>query len=213
MPSLRVVLAEDHPIMRVGIRRLLERSKEPQIEIVGEAENGKQALDLVKEMEPDVLLLDVEMPEMSGDQVARALSEEGSEIPILALSGHNESSYIIRMLTSGAAGYMTKEEAPAKLVEAIVEVSQGRKAWLSPRIAEKMGLTGLLSTDRPAVSLSRSEKNILRLVACGTPVWKMAEELGLSPEELDQKLDEIKRKLGSKTRLEAAILALRDGLI
>ena len=113
----RVVLADDHPKVRAGIRNLLEKASD--IEIVGEAGDGEEALRLIEEVSPDVLLLDVEMPLMNGLEVARRLKEEGSPVRIVVLSAYNEHQYIHRMLDNGAERYLTKEEAPEKIVRAV----------------------------------------------------------------------------------------------
>jgi DNA-binding NarL/FixJ family response regulator len=113
----RVVLAEDHPKVRAGIRTLLEKASD--IEIVGEAGDGEEALRLIDSLSPDVLLLDVEMPLMNGIEVARRLKEEGSPVRILVLSAYNDRQYVHKMMESGVAGYLTKEEAPDKIVRAV----------------------------------------------------------------------------------------------
>ena len=118
----RVVLAEDHPKVRAGIRTLLEKASD--IEIVGEAGDGEEALRLIDEYSPDVLLLDVEMPLMNGIEVARRLKEEGSPVRILVLSAYHDRQYVHRMMESGAAGYLTKEEAPEKIVRAVRGIAQ-----------------------------------------------------------------------------------------
>jgi DNA-binding NarL/FixJ family response regulator len=124
MKTTRVVLADDHPIMRASIRRLLERAGD--IEVVGEASNGLETIHMVEELEPDVLLLDVEMPGMKGFEVARRLQAAGAAVRILALSAYDDKQYILAMLASGATGYLTKEEAPQSIIRAVHEVVEGR---------------------------------------------------------------------------------------
>jgi DNA-binding NarL/FixJ family response regulator len=124
MKTTRVVLADDHPIVRASIRRLLEKAGD--IVVVGEASDGIETIRLVKELAPDVLLLDVEMPGMKGYEVARRLQAAGAPVRILALSAYDDKQYILAMLASGATGYLLKEEAPLTIVRAVREVVRGR---------------------------------------------------------------------------------------
>jgi DNA-binding NarL/FixJ family response regulator len=124
MKITRVVLADDHPIVRASIRRLLEKAGD--IEVVGEAGDGIETIRLVEELSPDVLLLDVEMPGIKGFEVARRLRAAGATVRILALSAYDDKQYILAMLASGAAGYLTKEEAPQTIIHAVHEAVEGR---------------------------------------------------------------------------------------
>ena len=130
MKTTRVVLADDHPIVRASIRRLLERAGD--IEVVGEASNGLETIHMVEELDPDVLLLDVEMPGMKGFEVARRLQAAGAAVRILALSAYDDKQYILAMLASGATGYLTKEEAPQAIIRAVREVVEGRAGQEKP---------------------------------------------------------------------------------
>jgi DNA-binding NarL/FixJ family response regulator len=130
MKTTRVVLADDHPIVRASIRRLLERAGD--IEVVGEASNGLETIHMVEELDPDVLLLDVEMPGMKGFEVARRLQAAGAAVRILALSAYDDKQYILAMLASGATGYLTKEEAPQAIIRAVREVVEGRAGQENP---------------------------------------------------------------------------------
>lgn len=136
LETTRVILADDHPKVRAGIRNLLEKA--PDIEIIGEAGDGEEALRLVEDLSPDVLLLDVEMPLMTGVEVARRLKEEGSSVRILALSAYQDRQYIQGMLANGASGYLTKEEVPEKIVRAVRGVARGEEEWVSRRAANRL---------------------------------------------------------------------------
>lgn len=132
----RVLLADDHPWVRKGMRNILQRN--PDIEVVGEASNGLQAIEMVEKLSPDILLLDMEMPVLDGTQVAARLRELDSSVQILVLSAHDDQQYIQSMLDAGAAGYLIKEEVPEILIEAVKGVARGERGWVSQRVAEKL---------------------------------------------------------------------------
>jgi DNA-binding NarL/FixJ family response regulator len=134
--TTRVVLAEDNDIVRRGIRKLLNKAID--IEVVGEAKNGIEALRLVKEMQPDILVLDVEMPLLNGIEVAQQLKIENRKTRILVLSAYDDRQYIREMLEHGAAGYLLKDEASERIVEAVQGVAQGNIGWLSPQVETKL---------------------------------------------------------------------------
>jgi DNA-binding NarL/FixJ family response regulator len=129
-------LADDHPLVRRAIRNLIENA--PDIEVIGEASNGPEALRLVQELTPDVLLLDMEMPGLNGVEVARRLQATQSQVRILALSAYTDKEYILGALASGVEGYLTKEEAAQTLVMAVRQVAGGAQGWVSRRVAAKI---------------------------------------------------------------------------
>lgn len=131
MEITRVLLADDHPRVRAGIRNLLEKASD--IEVIGEAGDGEEALKLAEDLSPDVLLLDMEMPQMSGVEVARKLRDQGSPVRIVVLSAYHDRQYIKAMLSTGASGYLTKDEAPEKIVRAVRSAAHEQDAWGSLR--------------------------------------------------------------------------------
>jgi len=133
MGKTRVLIADDHAIMRVGIKNILIRSSE--IDVVGEAANGAEALKLVHELRPDVLILDMEMPVMDGIETARRLQAMNSPVRILVLSAYDDRQYILEMLNLGASGYLIKDEAPEVIVDAVQGVANGDKGWISRKAA------------------------------------------------------------------------------
>jgi two-component system, NarL family, invasion response regulator UvrY len=133
MEPIRVVLADDHPLIRAGIRNILHKTSD--IKVVGEANNGYEALALVHSLSPDILLLDMEMPGMKGVEVAEELENTGADVPILVLSAYEEKQFIIGVLSTGAAGYLTKEEAPEKIIQAVRGIASGETGWVSPKIS------------------------------------------------------------------------------
>jgi DNA-binding NarL/FixJ family response regulator len=136
MSITQVVVADDSTIIREGIRRLLRKA--PDIEVIGEASDGFEALSLVKEHRPDVLILDVEMPRLNGLEVAYQLREDGVNIRILVLSAYDDLQYIRQMLLNGAAGYLVKDEAPEQIVEAVRGIAKGQTGWVSPKVKAKL---------------------------------------------------------------------------
>jgi DNA-binding NarL/FixJ family response regulator len=135
---IRVILADDHVVVRIGIRNLLSRSTD--ISVIGEASNGVEAIQLVDELKPDVLLLDMEMPELDGVEVARRLRAAKAPVKILALSAYNDKQYILSMFDQGAAGYLTKDEAPEKIIEAVRGVAAGEQGWMSRKVAARLAV-------------------------------------------------------------------------
>lgn len=136
MGKIRVVIADDHAIMRVGIRNILSRSNE--ICVIGEASNGAEAIQLISELTPDVLVLDMEMPVMDGVEVARQLQSKGAPVRILVLSAYDDRQYIQEMLNLGAAGYLIKDEAPEVIVDAVQGIANGEKGWISRKAAVRL---------------------------------------------------------------------------
>ncbi len=135
--KIRVLITEDNMIIRMGIRRLLKRS--PDIEVVGDASNGKEALQLLDQAEADVLLLDVEMPGVNGIEVARILKARASPKPrILVLSAYDDQEYIREMFINGASGYLLKDEAPDKIIEAVRGIAFGVDGWVSPQVGMRL---------------------------------------------------------------------------
>lgn len=137
MGKIRVVIADDHAIMRVGIRNILSRSK--AISVIGEASNGAEAITLLDEVNPDVLILDMEMPVMDGVEVARRLQESKSPVKILVLSAYDDRQYIVEMLNMGAKGYLIKDEAPEVIVDAVIAIANGEDGWISRKAAARLG--------------------------------------------------------------------------
>jgi DNA-binding NarL/FixJ family response regulator len=136
MAVTRVILAEDNKNIRAGIRRLLTRARD--IEVVGEAENGIDTLKLVNELNPDVLLLDVEMPLLNGIEVTQRMLKRKSTAHILVLSSYDDREYIQAMLANGVSGYLIKDEAPRRILEAVRGVARGETGWFSSQVSNQI---------------------------------------------------------------------------
>jgi DNA-binding NarL/FixJ family response regulator len=209
MTTIRVILADDHPVTRDGIRNLLQRAS--GIEVVGEADNGTEALRLIEELTPDVLLLDMEMPGLKGIDVARQLKAGSSPVRILALSAYDDKQYILELLASGAAGYLVKEEAPEAIIEAVRGVAHGQQGWVSRRIAAQM--MAWTREEPPKTNLTEREMGVLRLVAAGKTNQEIGLALGISDKTVEKHLEAIFGKLGVASRVEAAVWAVRAGWV
>src|SRR5512134_1949593 len=173
MATTRVVLADDHPVVRSGIRNLLEKAS--GIGVVGEASGGEEALRLAETLLPDVLLLDMEMPDLKGVEVAQKLREMGSPVRILALSAYDDRQYILELLANGASGYLVKEEVPETIIEAVRGVARGEQGWVSRRVASQMA-DWLHSDVQGKMGLTTREVEVLRLVVAG----KTNQEIGIA---------------------------------
>jgi DNA-binding NarL/FixJ family response regulator len=211
MPSTRVLLVDDHPVVRAGIKNLLEQA--PDIEVVGEASTGREGLKLVEELEPDILLLDMEMPDISGNEVAQRLQELGSSVRILALSAHDDKQYIQELLSSGAAGYLIKEEVPEIIVEAVRGVARGERGWVSRRVAAQMSTWMQDEEQNSRRGLTSREIQVLQAVVAGKTNQEIGLSLGISEKTVEKHLEGVFAKLEVASRVEAAVRAVREGWI
>jgi DNA-binding NarL/FixJ family response regulator len=209
MNKIRVLLVDDHPVVRGGIRGLIET--DDQIQVVGEAASGHEALEMVVELQPDVVLLDMEMPDLSGVEVARRLQDSRSGARVLALSAYDDPQYIRGLLSSGAAGYLTKDEAPEFILEAINGVWRGQDGWLSRRVAARMSIW--TRDDAEQHGLTNRELEVLQTIVDGKTNQEAGLTLGISDKTIEKHLESIYRKLGVSSRVEAAVLAVREGIL
>lgn len=210
MSPTSVLLVDDHPVVRAGIRQLLEKAHD--IIVVGEASNGDEALHLVDELSPEVLLLDMEMPGLNGNEVAQKLQASGSPVRILALSAHDDKQYIQELLANGAAGYLIKEEVPEAIVEAVRGVARGELGWVSRRVAAQMSSWMREETDE-RMGLTGREVQVLRAVVAGKTNQEIGLELGISEKTVEKHLEGVFNKLDVASRVEAAVHAVREGLV
>lgn len=211
--QIRVVLSDDHPIVRAGIRQMLDVA--PDILVIGEACNGVEAYELTKSMEPDVLLLDMEMPQMNGIEVARKLRAENRQVRILALSAYDSPDFIQGILDSGAYGYLTKEELPETIVEAVRGVASGKKDWLSSRARSRMEALQKASENSQTrmAELSEREREVLKYIAQGCDNLTIAESLFISERTVKNHASSIYSKMGFHSRAEAVAWAWENGIV
>lgn len=215
MSKIRVLLADDHTIVRAGIKALLE--KQSDIEVVGETADGKETLRQVEFIQPDVVVMDIAMPNMNGLEATAAISQKFPQVKVLALTMHEEEEYFFEVLRAGAQGYVLKDAAPAELVSAIRSVNEGRP-FLTPRVTRllvddylKRVESGDRSTDRNG--LTDRELEVLKLIAAGNTNQEIAEMLHLSINTVQVHRSHIMDKLDLHNRTELIKYALRRGLI
>jgi len=210
MSMIRVLLVDDHPVVRLGIRHLLEG--QPDIVVVGEAGDGFEAMDMVKKLSPDVLLLDMEMPGMNGYDVVNQLKAEGISIPILVLSAYDDRQYIQELLRSGASGYLVKEELPETLIEAVRGVARGERGWVSRRVAVQM-TNWMMKSGEEIQKLTAREVDVIKGVVAGKTNQEIGFQLDISEKTVEKHLRSVFHKLQVTSRVEAAVRAVQAGLV
>jgi two-component system, NarL family, nitrate/nitrite response regulator NarL len=213
-PAIRVLVADDHAIVRSGIRHVLEG--EPGFIVVGEASNGAEALALAEQLQPDVAVLDISMPGVSGLQTASELRRRWPDTRVLVLSMHDNSEYVLESLRAGVHGYLLKDSAAAELGAAIRAVCRG-ESFFSPPIARHLGpaVRGELEGGpRSALAqLSGRERQVLVGVAGGRTNKEIAQELGISHRTVESHRESLMRKLDVYTVAGLTKIALEEGLL
>jgi len=210
--SLKILLADDHRIVCDGLRSLLER--EPDMEVIAEAHDGRSAVSLARELRPDVVVMDVGMPDLNGIEAARKISAARRDVKLIALSMHSDKRFVAGMLRAGAAAYVLKECAFEELAAAIRAVTAGR-TYLSPAVADLLVgdyLRRLSSKDGLAPELTPREREVLQLIAEGHTTKAIAERLGVSVKTVDTHRQNMMRRLGMHTVAELTKYAVREGL-
>jgi len=214
MSKLRLLLVDDHEIVRAGLRMLF--MAEPDMEVVGEVGSGEEALRAVRELNPDVVLMDVVMPGLSGIEATRRLKEANPDVEVLALTMHEDEQYFFEMLCAGAAGYVPKRAAPDDLVSAIRVVSQGN-VFLYPTVAKLLVKDFLERTETGSPSMTQEltprEREVLTYIAEGFTNREIAEALVISIKTVDRHRENIMHKLNLHNRVELVKYAIEKGLI
>jgi two-component system, NarL family, response regulator NreC len=214
MSKIRLLLVDDHEIVRAGLRMLF--MAEPDMTIVGEAGSGQEALDLVSELRPDVVIMDVAMPGMTGIEATRQIKEAHPGSAVLALTMYEDEQYFFEMLHAGAAGYIPKRAAPDDLVAAIRVVSQGNVflyASLARYLVNEVLNQPGADSPAPREKLTAREHEILSSIAEGHTNREIAEKLVISPKTVDRHRENIMRKLNMHNRVELVRYAIEKGLI
>jgi len=210
--TLRIFLADDHSVMRQGLRALV--AAQADMDVVGEADNGRTALLKATELQPDVIVMDVTMPELNGIQVTERLKRVCQKIKVLVLTAHDDSGYLRQLLEVGASGYVLKKVAAEELINAIRVVAAGG-VYIDPTLAEKVvsGYVGRrrLRGAQPSNELSEREAEVLRLVAWGYTNKEIAAYLSISVKTVESHKGNLMEKLDLKSRVEVVRYALRQG--
>jgi DNA-binding NarL/FixJ family response regulator len=214
MPPIRLMLADDHEIVRAGLRMLL--GVQPDIEIVAEVSSGAEAIELAQIHQPDVILMDVAMPNMNGMEATRAIKTHCPSVAVLALTIHEEEDYFFRMLDAGASGYVPKRAAPDDLLQAIRTVHCG-EVFLHSSVASVL-VRDYLQRGGPATEagqygLTEREREVLILIGEGLTNRQIGERLGISPKTVARHRDNITHKLDLSSRAELTRYAIQRGLI
>ena len=211
--SIRVIIADDHRIVRQGLRSLLE--KEPDMEVVAEAENGRTTLNLARELKPDVIVMDLIMPDLNGIEATRRILTEAPGVKVLALSMHSDKRFVTRALNAGASGYLLKDCAFEEMVQAIRVVATNR-SYLSPEIAHIVVedyRSHLPVTDLTVSSaLTSREREVLQLIAEGKTMKEVASVLNVSVKTAETHRQQIMNKLNTRSVAELTKYAVREGL-
>lgn len=209
---IRILIADDHALVREGTRRILER--EDDLEVVGEAADGEEAVALADSLRPDVAIVDIGMPRATGVEATRRIKAQHPEIGVLVLTVHDDDAYVHAILGAGAAGYLLKDVHGAQLVEAVRSIRSG-EAVLHPSIARKVigRLRGEAIPGGLASPLTDRETQILSLAARGKSNNEIGAELGLSGRTVQAHLAHVFRKLAVASRTEAVIKGVRLGVI
>jgi len=213
MAKIRVLIADDHPVVRDGTRNLLER--EADMEVVGEAGDGEEAVRLADQLKPDVAIIDINMPKMNGIEATKQIKASLPGTAILILTAYDDDPYVFALLEAGAAGYLLKYARGTQVVDAIRAVRSGESV-LSPSVARKV-LNRFKPTQGPPTDttsdiLSERELEVLKLVTQGKSNQEIADALSLSVRTVQAHLAHIFDKLGVGSRTEAVVLALKKGL-
>jgi two-component system response regulator NreC len=211
--TIRILLADDHRIVRQGLRILLEA--EPDMEVIGEADNGRKVLKQAQELIPDVIIMDLSMPELNGIEATRQILSGAPEVKVVALSMHSDSLFVLNMIKAGASGYLLKDCALEELVKAIRTVVS-HKTYLSPGVSDiviRDFVTGWQTTNSSAFSvLSAREREVLQLMAEGKTTNQIADGLCVSVKTVEAHRKQVMTKLGIHSVAELTKYAIRQGL-
>jgi two-component system response regulator NreC len=215
MAKIRLILADDHAVVRSGLRMLLEA--QPDIDIVAEAETGIEAVEKTRELQPDIVLMDIQMPGLNGIEATKQIKKLAPDTAVLALTMYEDDQYFFEMLHAGASGYVPKRAAPDELLTAIRSVGRG-DVFLYPSLASRLVQDYLKradSNDQPLIydDLTPREREVLILIAEGLSNAEIAQELVISIKTVDRHRENIMRKLNLHSRVDLVKYALRIGLI
>jgi DNA-binding NarL/FixJ family response regulator len=207
---IRIVIADDHTIVREGLKQLL--AGDEALQVVGEARDGHEVMQRVRQMDFDVLMLDLSMPGKSGIELIKQVKGEKPRLRILVLSMHEEHQYAVRAIRAGASGYLTKESAPTELISALHRVAAGG-AYITPEVAEQLALDAMPGSQQPPhTALSDREFQVLRMLVEGGSVSDIAARINLSVKTVSTHKARLMQKLGVATTTELLRYAIEHRL-
>jgi len=210
---IRVLITDDHPIVRQGIRQILEDDKDLRFGLIEEACNGKELLEKIGEKDFDVVLLDISLPGRSGLELISDVKRLKPATSILILSIYPEEQYALRALKLGAMGYLTKASAPEELIDAVVKTARGTR-YITASLADKIALDFFTDKDKPLYAgLSARELEVLALLSSGKTISSIGKELSLSPKTISTYRERILNKLNLKTTSDIIVYAIKEGLV
>jgi DNA-binding NarL/FixJ family response regulator len=212
---IRVILADDHAVVRAGLKAVLSAARD--IEVIGEAKNGREAVAMVERFKPDVVVMDLSMPELDGTAATKEIATKGLATRVLVLTMHTEEEYLVPLMEAGAAGYLVKSAADRDLVDAVRAVAHG-DVYVHPSagriLAKNLTKKDPAKTDRERFDkLTQRERDVLRLVAQGYSAPEIGERLFISPKTVDTYKQRIQEKLGLAHRSDYVQLALKLGIL
>jgi DNA-binding NarL/FixJ family response regulator len=208
---IRLLIADDHAVVRAGVASFV---RESDITIIAEASDGAQALQLAQHHRPDVVLLDVRMPEIDGMSCLSKLKAELPNIPVVIFTAYENPTYVARAVALGAAGYLVKNVTQAELIAAVQQVASGESLWSREELRSVSGaLTNSRSTPELDVPLTKRESEVLKQLALGLSNKEIAQALTISYETVKEHVQHVLRKLGVSDRTQAAVWAVRKGLV
>ncbi len=208
--KLRIILVDDHAVVRTGYRILLEN--DPTLEVIAELESGEEANQQARELHPDVIVMDLSMPGMGGLEAIRRIKAKNPEINILVFTMHDNVSFVEHAIDAGASGYITKNNAPNVLIQAVHKIANGEK-YIEPALKEKMNVQHKLGKGSALSNLSHREFQIFCLFAEGLNANDIASDLSLSVKTVANYQTQIKEKLGVSSTTELVKLAISNGII
>ena len=210
MAELKVLLVDDHSVVRMGFKMLIDSEKD--MKVIAESETGEDGIQKYQELKPDVTVMDITMPGIGGLEAIERIIAKDKNAKILVLSAHEDSVHPKRVLNAGALGYLTKRSAAEELIKAIRSISSGKK-YLEATIAQQMAITQLSGENNPVEVLSDREFEVFMALAKGKSTNEIAETMHLSPRTVGTHLYNIKQKLNANNSAEIALIAIRCGLL
>jgi DNA-binding NarL/FixJ family response regulator len=208
---IRLLVADDHAVVRAGVASML---RETDITVVAEACDGAQALQMAQQHQPDVVLLDVRMPEVDGMACLSRLKAELPNTPVVIFTAHDNPTYIARAVALGAAGYLVKSASQAELISAVQQVALGETLWSRENLRRVTGaITNSRSNNDLEVPLTKRESEVLKQLALGLSNKEIAQALSISYETVKEHVQHVLRKLAVSDRTQAAVWAVRKGLV